>query len=340
MYIEDFKEQLQGKKYNDIYQKIVNKTIYMAKKIAKLKKLELNFNVKDDIYDIFLEIEYSFNKYSATFRDLIYLVKNLKSWYEEDDLSLYDTQEQKLESYIRGYNLVESELKKYFEIKDLIVQYGFENIKLEKMNKLIKLFKDMLKYKNKPYLENWSFRDYIEKIDLYYNIYSEYLLNALEAVESKLVRFDIESDYIQVNDVEVIMFLDLLYDTLSYENDDYKMNAYFYRDFELKDDQTLSDIYDIEYNKFLELLKKMLDFVNGKYDKDEKYLPTLISKVAKYYPFYKGCLSTIIARDPNTSLVDILSNMEDVYEKLETDYTNYEKNMKEYKVMKDKNLID
>ena len=38
MYIEDFKEQLQGKKYNDIYQKIVNKTIYMAKKIAKLTK--------------------------------------------------------------------------------------------------------------------------------------------------------------------------------------------------------------------------------------------------------------------------------------------------------------
>ena len=81
----------------------------------------------------------------------------------------------------------------------------------------------------------------------------------------------------------------------------------------------------------------MLDFVNGKYDKDDKYLPTLISKVAKYYPFYKDCLSTIIARDLNTSLVVILSNMEDVYEKLETDYTNYDKNMKEYKVMKDKN---
>ena len=108
---------------------------------------------------------------------------------------------------------------------------------------------EMLTFKEKKFDINDNFSDLLKKVDIYYNVYSDKLYNAEKAINNHIVSVNVEDNYVHLNDVEVIFYLDSLYDTLTYEGDGYKENAHFYKDFDLEEGQTYykSNAVDVEF---------------------------------------------------------------------------------------------
>ena len=300
-----------------------------------MKKIELE--EKENLEDTFFNIKYRFEKESASFREFIYLMKALSEWncediYEEDLIDLEEligeekiwfedrknqltplqTKEEKIVHLIRMYNRIIFELKQYKEIEEEIKENGYEKLIEKRKEKLMQIFKEMLEYKNKKYDETWNLRQFAEKISQYYNIYSDDLWNAVSAANMGSVQYDIEEDSILINEVESIMFVDDFYNLVTCEGDDYKENANYYRDFELEEGQTFSDLYKLEIEKFKKLFKAMLDYRNIEYDKNDNTLYNLKSKVIENYPYYASMLFHLTSPNPNITYIQELNSMEDV----------------------------
>lgn len=336
MNLEEFEKELENKEYERIYEVIANRSIKLAEKIAKMKNITITYFNSNNLDDKLYTIYFRFKEQSVSFRSVIYYMSSLLEWNVEDEY-LEKTREEKIKEYINSYNFIEESISRYIELENKIKKYGYEKLEKEKKEKLIILFREMLDYKHKEYSDSFSFEDYINKVSLYYNLFSDELHNVLSAINSNYVVFDIEEDYIDVNDVEKIMLLDSLYSSLTYEGDGYKENANFYRDFDLEEGQTLEDLYKLEKEKFVKLFKEMLDYIKVEYNKDNNYFEYLKDKVIQNYPFYEDRLLFMESADPNTTLVAILDSMETVYESLVKDYKNYEKNIKEYNISKKEN---
>lgn len=179
----------------------------------------------------------------------------------------------------------------------------------------------MLEYKNKKYDNKWNFEQFIDVISQNYNSYSEELNYVKEAMNFKMINYRDEEEPICVNEIEIVIFIDDLYNILTYKSDDYKNYANFYRDFELKEGQTYEDLYELEEEKFVQLFKEMLDFINVKYEEDD--FIKLKWKVIENYPHYREILLHLISNNPNTTYIKKLDYMENVYEKIKSGYKEY-----------------
>ena len=331
--LEDFQKDLDEKNYDAVYEKLVDISLKLVEEIIKKKNIKLQKKSKgrDYLYDI----EYAFERQSATFQLVKYRMRLLLQWgmdYEDDPL--YHTTVEVLESCGREYNRIISELNQYEKIEEEIKEKGYEKIKDEKIQKLIALFKKMMEYKNKKYDENWTFEKWIEEINMCYHYYNDSLMETLNQVKYGSIDREVEADYEEViatDEVENIMCLEDLYYELNYPDGDYKHFANFYREFELKEGQTYEDLYNLEKAKFVKLFKEMLDFVNVKYYTDDFY--KLRSLVKEAYPYYYEIFKTwnVSSSMPKTTYIKELNYMEDIYNNFSKTYKNHEENMKKYK---------
>ena len=82
--IDDYKALLEKEEYEQVYFDIRDKAIKLAKKIAKTKNIKLDFRFNKNIDDRLYTIRFTFEKESATFREMSWLMKNLLEWYTED----------------------------------------------------------------------------------------------------------------------------------------------------------------------------------------------------------------------------------------------------------------
>ncbi len=217
-------------------------------------------------------------------------------------------------------------------IKKEIEEKGFEQVAEERKSKLIELFKEMLEYKKKKYDENWTFKQYIDKIAQYYNFYYNSLYWAYEAIEFGCVKYEIDEDTVDVSEEGRIQFLDDLYEELVHDENDYKFYAYAYRDFELEEGQTYSDLYKLEKEKYKDLFKEILDFLNVSYEKErEQEYDYLRITVADNYPFYEEQLYFNIKHNRlGESYISILNSMENIYDYIKSTYKDYDENMRKY----------
>lgn len=241
---------------------------------------------------------------------------------------------------------------RYNEIRNEIQKNGYKTEEKKQIDKLIKLFKEMLIYKNKSYDDNWSFDEWIDNIDTQYHFFNESLDTVVRIIK---FGYYIEDDYnyneTEVSDVEKIIALQDLYKELIDEDEGYKKFAYYYNEIELKDGQTYSDVYELEKKKMVELFKEMLEFVNVKCcDDSYNYLKSseneevnensyscdiddLMPLIKQYYPYYNNILNHLSALMWSTSVtyIVLIDSMEKIYESLSKSYKNREKDLQEYK---------
>ncbi len=322
--MKDFQKELDQEAYEDIYQELVQRSIDLAKALMKLKKID--FPKEDE--DILYTIEYTFKSEFGQFREMIYLMRNLTLWDCANDF-FCDTKEQKLEALFRQYNSLIYELKQYQSVQKELKEKDYFTLIEERIEKLRKLFMEMLDYKKKPYPKDADFDSLLPLVARYYNIYSASLYDAQSAISCHLVSFDIEEDSVLVNDVEAIMFLDDLYNELTCEGDDYKEYANYYRDFDLKEGETYEDLYQQEEVKFAQLFREMLDFVGAAYDPKED-VNRLRLQVVEHYPYYSNLLLNFYSHNPNDTYVQILDDLENKYESIKEHYQDREEHMRRY----------
>lgn len=262
--INDYKDELEKEDYESVYNAIVNTSIKLAKEIAKIKNIKLSDN--GDIEDKLFDIEFTFRKNCASFREIIYLMRELKKWNYEDigdeeilvddennaKIDLAETKEEKIKNYIKRYNSIILELEQYYNIEKEIKGNEYDKLIKQRIEKLIKVFKEMLDFKNEKYDVNWNFEQFVEKIKQHYNFYSEQLSNVISATNIDSTRqlhfvdyhtyiripdtnlesisYNIDEEYIKINEIEAIMYLDNFYNELTCD-DDYKN----YADYELEE---------------------------------------------------------------------------------------------------------
>lgn len=353
--VENYELELQNEDNEKIYNDLVEKSIDISRKVAKLKNIELTQS--DNLEDVLLDIQYRFTKESGYFRDIIYLMKDLLEWNNEDyveEIGInfeeifddFEEENEKIEEVdsnyyirslkdktvdcIRRYNSIIFELNKYNELENEINEKGYEEVLNSKKEKITNLFKEMLDYKNKKYDENISFRDLADKISQYYNNYHELICDLISAVLWKYVSYDMEEDPIDLNEIEVLMTIDDIYNILIDDVCGYKTEADTYRDFELEDGETFKDLFYKEKEKFKKLFKEMLEYRNIKYKKEDSF-DILKMRVMDAYPYYFVILFRLISPDPKVTYIQELNSMEDVYERIINEYKNHEENMIKYK---------
>lgn len=332
--IDEFKNYIDNGDFETIYKIIIDRSVDLAKKIATKKKINLsNLNIDKNIKDTLYNIMNAFKEQSASFESVSYLMSILLDFDIDIEDDLFYTEDEKLKKYIRVYNSVIYELKAYEKVEEDIKEYGYENLRDEKINKLIELFKEMLEYKNKPYKKDFDFEKFVEKIYNNYHIYHEILTDTLNHIKLNTVyrKIDInKEESIKTNNVENILALNTLYEILSDKEDGYKNYAYFYRDFELEDGMTYNELYNKEIEKFVKLFKDMLDFLNVKYNTNDIF--SLIILVKNNYPYYTEILMnlSVTMKDPNLTYIMILDTMEDIYDNLSKNYKNHKENMEKY----------
>lgn len=223
--------------------------------------------------------------------------------------------------------------------KKEIKQKGFEALKKEKIDKLINIFKEMLEYKNKKYDNNWSFSEWLKAVDFSYYYYDYILQETLYKVEYRKLPSDVyEDEPTEIDDVDVIIALDELYQILTNPEKDYKKYANYYKEIELKEGETYSDLYDKELENFKNLFKEMLDFLNVKYEKDDFFSLSVL--ICEHYPYYTDIIINLrnLINVLNKTYISILYDMQKLYEYFSREYKNHEKNMKEYQ--EDMEFID
>lgn len=333
MELEKFQKYIDKKDYETPYNEIVKSTLELVKEIADKKKLHLEEWKNKKSKDIFYNILFTFEQGSVSFTNIQYLMKEFLNWNIILDEDIYQTKEQILIHMINLYNGVVSELTNYEKVEEDIQENGYKKLEKEKTEKLINLFKEMLQYKNKKYDENWSFEEWIENIDTHYHFYHESLIETLYKIKKGLILLDTDKYYydsIKVDQVEKIISLTDLYENLNDKDDGYKNYAYFYREFELKEGQTYSDLYKLEQEKYVKLFQDMLDFINVKYDTD--YFDDLSVLIREHYPYYNDVLIHLddMMFSTKETYITILDRMENIYDNLSKNYKNHEKNLAEY----------
>ena len=332
--IDEFQEYIDKGKLNIVFDKVANKSIELIKKIATMKgfSLEKAKNIEDR-ESLFYYFEKLFEENSAYFQAIPNLMRNFAIWNVELIDGLGETKEEKIEMYIQGYNLIIYELEEYDFVKNEIQKNGYEKLKNQKIKKLISTFKEMLNYKNKSYDDKWSFEEWIKVIDKYYHFYHDTLENTVTQIQNNTLCRNIYMDYqvyIKTDEVENLIALDGLYCELDPETGNYKDFADFYEDIELKDGQTYEDLYKEKKEKFIELFKEMLDYINVKHE--ENSFETLKGLIRDNFPYYSDNLISlsVMESNPTETYISLLNSMDNIFNYFSKTYKNHEENLKKY----------
>ena len=150
--------------------------------------------------------------------------------------------------------------------------------------------------------------------------------------------------YIDTDEVENIIALDDLYDIIDPESGEYKDVADFYEDIELEEGQTYKDLYNEKIENFIELFKKMLDYINVQHQNNS--FENLKSLIRQYFPYYSDNITSldVMISNPTNTYISLLSDMDMIYNYLNKTYENHEENMKKYnkelEEMEEFDLID
>ena len=211
---------------------------------------------------------------------------------KEEDSYLLDKLNRQLETY--------NKTSKYIETND------FEDILDDKISSLKKIYKAMLKFKNKKYDPTWSFKELSTIVSNYYNYYANDINLAYQIAISNTI-YNKKEDYDTViTDTERIVLLDNIISKL----DTYQEHAYDYQDFELEPNQTFEDLLDLEDLKYEELYKEILDYHKIDYE-DYNNLEEL---ALIYYPPLKDILNIVHSASLHSgTYIDILDTMEKYY---------------------------
>ena len=332
--LTDYKEYIDKQKFNIAFDKIVNASIELIKKIAIIKDMPLEkLENIEDTEEVFHYIRNEFEENIAYFQAVPNLMRNFEIWNVELIDGLGETKEEKIEMYVQGYNLIIYELEEYEFLKNEIQKKGYGKLKNQKIKKLISAFKKMMDYKHKNYDDKWSFEEWIRVIDKYYHFYHDILENALTQIQSNTLCRSIYMDYqvyIKTDDVENLIALDDLYCELDPETGDYKDFADFYEDIELEEGQTYKDLYNEKIEKFIELFKEMLDYVNVKHE--ENSFEALKALIRDKFPYYSDNLISlsVMMGNPTETYISLLSSMDGIYNYFAKTYKNHEENLKKY----------
>ena len=183
--LKDYKKEMQEEKYEAIYKDIVNKSIELVKEIGKVKEFELP-EVEDDI-TLFYSIKCYFEEKVNYWRSVIELMRELLEW-KYDDRFIAPTEKDKLKLITSPYNRAVRTLNEYKEIKKEIEAKSYEIILKERKEKVIKLYIEMLEYKNKPYNKNWDIEEFTPVMAHYYSSYHHEFFSLRNAMAGNHIR--------------------------------------------------------------------------------------------------------------------------------------------------------
>lgn len=215
------------------------------------------------------------------------------------------------------------------KIRQGIKDKGYKEIENEYIHKFLSLFKQMLAYKKINYNDNWTFQEFVDQIDTHYHYYHDELRETF-------------FDDLETSEIQRIMRFDALYNLLMEEENDYKKYAYYYNVYELKTGETYKDLYNKQKEKFVELFKEMLDYVDCDYNKENDNFDYLKSMVIDFYPFYMDKLIhlDVMMFSPSATYIQLLNSMERIYNSLSKNYKNREKLLEEYEVSQEFDWIE
>ena len=332
--IEEYQEYIEKKDYDSIKDNILEKIVKLAYDILSKKNIDF-YNYEDEECKIYkldknandekkyfkLERLFDYDIYICT--DIAYLIKWLTTNYDRRDI-----EKSNVESWIRLYNEMVEEYDNYLEYRSYVEKRDSKEIFKEYREKIEKLLKEMLDYKKKPYREDIRLNDLFKKCELYYAYYIMYLddlQRALGGWSRNEFMYNVPSKTLDIT--EKYMKIEYLY---NYLKNNYKENAFIYRDFDLEDGEEISDLIGKQIHKFDSLCKEMLEFLNVEYD-DEATPHQIKCQMLDYYPYYKELIDEAEKRrvgfDPTIAL---LSRMEDVYDKIKATYKNHDEDIKKY----------
>lgn len=224
-----YKKDIEEKSFNEVYNSIINNFFDLINEIIEKRKFKFTKIIKNIekikissketlIEETLEEIKSRFEKNVASFEDVISLARGLKEWDDGRGISAFLlSREIVLENYVSFYNNIVSELDRYEEIEEILKISGYEDIKNEKEQKLILIFKEMMDYKKKQYSEEWNFEKWVKEIGESYNHYHKILEQVLEQIEKNILvrEGDSYQEYhIQTNNIENILALEKLHSKL------------------------------------------------------------------------------------------------------------------------------
>lgn len=210
--------------------------------------------------------------------------------------------------------------------------------------KLTKLFKEMLDFKNISYKKDMDFFNLLELTSIHYNSFSVYFDYAFYGLKyysfpPNYDDYDLDDEELEVTDESNLKSLKELYDALTEEGSDYKVHAFDYVDIKLEDGQTLKELASLKLEKFGPLFKEMLDFINFEIPQGKKSdFYDLWHLVATEYPWYYSLINHlhfIVYVSLDANYVDQIDLMERTYKRLK----NY-KDEFNYYVSKYKDIIE
>ena len=345
--IKDYQEYIDKEDWKYIRDIIFECVIEMANQLLDIKgidiyeyedyesrfiKLDKNAS-KDEVYK---KMENLFENEIFTCSDISYLIRWL--YFKYNDLEEEGICEYIVKSWFRNYNNIVDEFNEYLEYKEYVEKNDYQKLIKEYNDKCINLFKEMLDYKKKPYNKDDKFNQLYDKVELYYAYYIHTLYDLRLAFVDRarnLMNYELPDK--KLDNTESYMIILGNFNTLK---ETYKENAFIYRDFDLEEGETISDLYMKQIKKFNTLYKEMLDYIHVPYDNDAT--PHSIEvKTLEYYPYYKETIEE--AKKSNYSFdpdIAKLSRMEDVYDRIKSSYKNREEDIKNYIPPKKQEEVD
>ena len=345
--IKDYQEYIDKEDWKYIRDIIFECVIELANQLLDIKgidiyeyedyesrfiKLDKNAS-KDEVYK---KMENLFENEIFTCSDISYLIRWL--YFKYNDLEEEGICEYIVKSWFRNYNNIVDEFNEYLEYKEYVEKNDYQKLIKEYNDKCINLFKEMLDYKKKPYNKDDKFNQLYDKVELYYAYYIHTLYDLRLAFVKRarnLMNYELPDK--KLDNTESYMIILGNFNTLK---ETYKENAFIYRDFDLEEGETISDLYMKQIKKFNTLYKEMLDYIHVPYDNDAT--PHSIEvKTLEYYPYYKETIEE--AKKSNYSFdpdIARLSRMEDVYDRIKSSYKNREEDIKNYIPPKKQEEVD
>lgn len=303
---DDYKE----KPIYVVHEDILSKVLELVYQIIKEKNINMDkYSYIDSEYErIYHMFYYDVNLCS----DIKYLIKELGIEYDTSNTSNDD-----IENWIFSYNCLVDEFNNYLDVKKEVEIEGFENVYDKLLEDIKTLMKEMLDYKNKTYNDIDKLSILLKKVEQYYNYY----ILTISDLKSALVGFaegeNIDEEPKRLNNIERIIKARANY---NYLKKNYRENAFKYRDYELLEGESFSDLHIKYLYRSYDLYREMLDFLNVEYDNN---LPPIhiINKAKKYYPFYIKYIDDEDRPyfDPYASL---LTRMDEYYEIMSENYKN------------------
>jgi len=318
--IKMYQNELKNSDYPAIQKKLITKFTELSKEIDKL------YNNQEDRY-----------YFDGFLSNLSYLqdwnIPNCQSDYE------------KLKRAVELYNIYLTKFKVYQDLNQSLKEKSYPKLFKEYEEKLINLFKEMLTYKKKEFDPNLSFLELLDKINIHYNIYRYDIAMIKDAYTNHYVDdnyYTLYPDYYSdiktyhLNDVEQLLILDDFYKTLTDPLDNYKNNANCYIDINLAPNETISDLYNQEMAKLINLFKEMLNYVKADYDKSNTRFRYYMTQISTSYPFYLQDLINLSSTltDPHNNYITCIDSLYHMRNNL----SHYKEDLKDYNDKKNSGL--